>query len=87
MELPTEPLQLSRKPLILWEALPGLGWQEEREKSKNKDNPVNVHRAVHSFEKLPSISLGWQDTYPCAQSKEPSIVSQDGLGIFFTAKI
>lgn len=87
MELPTEPLQLSRKTLILWKALPGLGQREERGKSKNEDNPTNMHRAMHSSEKPPSMILRWQDTYPCSQSKESSMVSQDGLSSCFTAKI
>lgn len=87
LELPTEPLQLSRKHLILWEALPGLGQREERGKSKDKDIPTHVHKVVHSSEKPPSMILGWQETYPRAQSKEPPMVSQDGLSTCFPAKI
>lgn len=51
VELPwgcTEPLQLSRKLVFLWEVLPGLGQKEER--GKSKDSPTHVHRAVHSSE-------------------------------------
>lgn len=86
MEMLTEPLQLFRKHLILWEALPGLGQRGERGKSKNKDNPSHVPRVVYSSEKPPSMILEWQDIL-CSIKRVPHGITGWSQHLFYSQNI